>query len=58
MPIIQLRETDFRNGSEVHVIDSPTYDATSRVLSPGGAMLILAWSHLPTLVKKANVELG
>lgn len=56
--MIQLRETDFRNGSEVHVIDSPTYDATSRVLSPGGAMLILAWSHLPTLVKKANVELG
>jgi hypothetical protein len=55
---VQLRDTKFRDGSEVHVIESPTYDSTSRVLAAGGAVLVLAWSHIPSLVKKASVDLS
>jgi len=49
---------DFTNGVEFHVVDSPKYDAASRVLGSGGALFIFAWSHIPSIVKKAHVDLA
>jgi len=52
---VQLQGTDFRDGSEIHVIGSHVFDADSRVLAPEGAVLIFAWSHIPTIVKQAHI---
>lgn len=53
---VQIQQIDFTNGSEYHVVDSPHFDRTSNVLASGGALLIFAWSHIPTIVKKAHVD--
>jgi len=54
---VQLEGMQFRDGSEVHVIESHLFDTDSRVLAPGGAVLIFAWSHIPTVVKQAHIAL-
>lgn len=52
---MQVQGIDFRDGSEVHVIESHLFDKNGRVLQPGGAVLIFAWSHIPSLVKSAHI---
>jgi hypothetical protein len=51
----QIQGTDFRDGSELHVIETHKFDKAGRVLAPEGAVLVFAWSHIPTLVKKAHI---
>lgn len=52
----QISHTDFRDGSEIHIIETHKFDKAGRVLPPdGGAVLVFAWSHIPTLVKKAHI---
>lgn len=55
-PCQQISHTDFRDGSEIHIIETHKFDKAGRVLPPdGGAVLVFAWSHIPTLVKKAHI---
>jgi hypothetical protein len=55
---MQLQGVDFDNGSESHIIPSQFFDPTAKVLASGGALLVFAWSHIPSPVKKAHVDLS
>ena len=52
--VIIIYKEIFEELSEYHVIGSPDYDKEAKALNPGGAILIVAWGHLSTLVRLSH----